>query len=375
MAIWLQWVENVVWFPSIVAFIAAAFAHIFHLSINQIYLAISVPIIFWISTWINLKGIELTAKLSTYCTILGLLFPLTCLIIFAFLLPNHTGTHYNQHVFDHLMDFHPLKSLDYSAIGVMCLSLAGLEITAVHVTNVEKPQKIYTAAILISMFVILCSLTLGSFSILALIPINDIDFVDSILNIFRACLEEIGISYLEPIFAFAILLGSFGGLINWIIAPVRGLMASAKDGFIPKYLQAENESNMPNVMLYAQAILVTILSMLFLIFDSANKSYWVLTIIPAGLYLLMYILLFSAYIKLLYDKVIYQFRSILLNQMISLVIATGLLFSIFAVYAVLLPPELIFKQQLFSYSVMILLSIILFISPALYCIVYKHDRC
>lgn len=375
MAMWLQWVENVVWFPSIVAFIAAALAHMFYFSINPIYLAISVPAIFWISTWINLKGIELTAKLSSYCTILGLFFPLSCLIIFALVMPEYTGTYNNQQVFDHLFDFHTFKSLDYSAIGIMCLSLAGIEITAVHVTNIYKPQRFYTIAILVAMFIIITTLTLGSFSILSLIPLEKINFIDSILHIFRQCLAKLGILYLEPIFAFTVLLGSFGGLINWIIAPVRGLMVSAKHGYLPKFMLNENKYSMPVTMLYIQAIIVTLLSLIFLIFDTANQSYWILTIIPAGLYLMMYIMLFSAYIKLAYEGKIYKFKKKTLNHIILLFIISGLIFSIFAIYTVFIPPELVFKKQFISYSIMILLSLVVFLSPALYCMVYKYDKC
>ena len=372
-AIWLQWVENVVWFPSIVAFIAEAFAHIFYTSLDAYGLTSMVIIIFWASTWVNLRGIELTAKLSLYCTILGLIVPLVCLIMFTYYWEASGYSYYNKEVFLHMFEWHPISQLDFSVIGIMCLSLAGLEITAVHVPNIKNPQRNYTIAMLLAMLVIIISLIVGSFSILALVPIEKIDFINSIFFIFSESLTKFGYGKFEPIFALLILLGSFGGLINWIIAPIRGLMVTAKDGFLPKHFLHENQHEMPTYMLYIQAIIVTILSFLFIIFDSTNKSYWVLTIIPAGLYLLMYLLLFLAFIKLSISNQIYQFKSYLLNKLIFLAGIIGFIFSIFAVFAVLMPPARIFGNEIVIYALSVIMCIILFSLPAMYCI-YYHER-
>ena len=42
--------------------------------------------------------------------------------------------------FDHIMDF---KHLNLSALSVIYLSLAGIEITAAHIANVDNPKKTY----------------------------------------------------------------------------------------------------------------------------------------------------------------------------------------------------------------------------------------
>lgn len=372
-AIWLQWVENVVWFPSIVAFIAEAFAHIFYTSLDAYGLTFMVILIFWISTWINLRGIELTAKISLYCTILGLLVPLFCLIVFTYYWEASGYSYYNKDVFAHMFRWHAFSEFDYSVIGVMCLSLAGLEITAVHVPNINKPQRTYTIAMLVAMVIIIASLIIGSFSILALVPIEKIDFINSIFFIFSESLQKFGYGQLEPLFALLILLGSFGGLINWIIAPIRGLMVTAKDGFLPKHFLKENAQKMPIYMLYLQALIVTVLSFLFIIFDSTNKSYWVLTIIPAGLYLLMYLLFFIAFIKLYILNKIYQFKSNFLNKFIFIAAIVGFIFTIFAIFAVVMPPEKVFESQFVIYTLSVVMCIVLFSMPALYCI-YHHER-
>jgi amino acid transporter len=51
-------------------------------------------------------------------------------------------------------------------------------------------------------------------------------------------------------------------------------------------------------MLVGQALIVTVLSSLFLFMPSVNGSYWLLTALAAQLYMLMYLMMFVAAIKL-----------------------------------------------------------------------------
>ena len=52
ITIWLQWIYNVVWYPTILAFIAATIAYLFEPSLanNKTYLLITVLGLFWLFT-------------------------------------------------------------------------------------------------------------------------------------------------------------------------------------------------------------------------------------------------------------------------------------------------------------------------------------
>lgn len=372
IAIWLQWIENVVWFPSIVSFIVAALAYIIGFSVSPLNLTILVPLVFWICTWLNLKGIALTAKISEICTLFGLLLPMVVLIAFAGYWLQTDNPVYNQHVFSGLFHFHGFRQLDYSAIGMMALSLAGIEITAVHILNIHQPQRTYPLAIIVAMIIIVSTLILGSLSILVLIPVKEINFVDSILQIFNHFLMHFKLQAFEPVCALFIMLGSLGGLTNWIIAPIRGLLVSANDGFLPSSLRKVNDQLMPSHLLVIQAIIVTILSFSFLVFDTVNQSYWLLTIVPAGLYLMMYALMFAAYLKLYLKKALHQFQWSILNHLFALINLIGLVFCLFACTTILMPPELVFGSMMKqTYVIGILTTVLLAFTPA-FIFIYYH---
>jgi amino acid transporter len=62
--------------------------------------------------------------------------------------------------------------------------------------------------------------------------------------------------------------------------------------------QRVNKHEAPVMMLIGQAVIVTVLSSLFLFMPSVNGSYWLLTALAAQLYMMMYFMMFLAAIRL-----------------------------------------------------------------------------
>src|SRR5262249_37607317 len=85
VAIWLQWVNTVVWYPTILSFIAGTAAYLFDpkLAQSKVFLAAVILIVFWSLTLISLLGVRVSAKINTVCVIIGTIFPLLLLIGFG----------------------------------------------------------------------------------------------------------------------------------------------------------------------------------------------------------------------------------------------------------------------------------------------------
>jgi amino acid transporter len=95
-----------------------------------------------------------------------------------------------------------------------------------------------------------------------------------------------------------IVLGSSGSLINWLLSPAKGLVQASQYGYLPPFFTVKNERGVPVRILFAQAILVSLFCGAFIFVPSINAFYWFLTALSTGLYMLMYILLFLAALKL-----------------------------------------------------------------------------
>ena len=82
-AVWYQWISNVIWYPAILSFLAGTVAHLISPDLeNQSWFMVTVIFsVFWAATFINLKGMKISAYFSAFCTICGLLLPMSLIIV------------------------------------------------------------------------------------------------------------------------------------------------------------------------------------------------------------------------------------------------------------------------------------------------------
>ncbi|MGE3920420.1 MAG: APC family permease, partial [Gammaproteobacteria bacterium] len=187
-------------------------------------------------------------------------------------------------------------------LTAILFSLVGMEMSAVHAEEVKNPQKDYPRALFYSTIIILTSLTLASLAIAIVVPQAKISLVSGLINAFSIFFHTYHLAWIIPIISIAMLIGSLGGISAWIIGPTKGLLVASYDGTIPPIFHSVNQYGVPVALLITQAIIVTILSTVFLLMPTVNTSYWLLSALTSQLALLFYIFLFSAAIKLRYSK-------------------------------------------------------------------------
>jgi amino acid transporter len=299
LAIWLQWIENVIWYPTILSFVAGTIGYLINptLTNNPYFLWSIIVSCFWGATLLNLRGMSSSAWFSNLCSLGGLLLPMSLVIglgtawitqgnplQIAFSIPS---------IIPHLSD----QSMWVSLTAII-MSFCGIEIATVHANDVHNPQNAFPKVLVYSVGIILSTLIFGSLAIAIVLPQNEINLVAGIMQAFNAFFSNYHLSWMMPIVAVMLVLGGLGGVSNWIIAPTKGLLVAAEDGNLPPIFQRTNAHGAPTMMLFGQALIVTILSGLFLFMPSVNGSYWLLTALAAQLYMFMYFIMFIAAIKL-----------------------------------------------------------------------------
>lgn len=299
MAIWLQWIENVIWYPTILSFVAGTIGYLINpsLTTNPYFLWAVIVSCFWGATIVNLRGMKSSAMFSNICSLAGLLLPMSLIIglgVVWIVQGNPLQISFDiPSIVPHLSDQGMWVSLT-----AIILSFCGIEIATVHANDVKNPQHAFPKALIYSVAIILSTLILGSLAIAVVLPQNDINLVAGIMQAFSAFFLKYHLQWMMPVVAVMLVLGGLGGVSNWIIAPTKGLLVAAEEGNLPEIFQRTNEKGAPAMMLYAQASIVTVLSALFLFMPSVNGSYWLLTALAAQLYMLMYLIMFLAAIKL-----------------------------------------------------------------------------
>jgi glutamate:GABA antiporter len=303
LAIWLLWIENAIWYPTILSFIAATIAYIFDPSLsNNIPFTLTIILIcFWAATLANLLGMKISGWISSVSVVLGTFIP-GGLIIALGLIWFFTGRPLEIALsWDSLIpNMGSVEQLVFFT-GVL-LSLCGMEMSAIHAKDVQHPQKNYPKAILLSDGLIIGMSILGVLAIASVIPQKQISLVAGSMQAFSYFVNAYGLKWITPYIALLIALGAFGSLSTWVIGPTKGLLEAAKDGDLPPYFRAVNKEGMPKRLLIVQALFVSLLSLIFIFMPTVSSAFWILSAIVAQLYLVMYVLLFAAAIKLRYKK-------------------------------------------------------------------------
>lgn len=293
--IWLQWINTMVWYPTILSFIAGTLAYLVNpdLAQNKYYLISVILVVFWSLTFIGLSGLRASAAFASICALLGMILPMAFIILLAIIWVikgNPVAIDLSlKNLIPHWSD-----SQSWVSLTAIMTSFLGMELAAVHVRNVHSPQKNFPRAMLFSVLLILITMIFGSLAIAFVLPLNQINLVDGVMQAFHNFFQAYHLNALMPVIVILLLLGSLGSMINWIISPAKGLLLAADNGFLPHWLYRLNRHGIASRILILQAVLVTLFCSGFLLFPSINAIYWLFTDLSTELYILMYVLMFAA---------------------------------------------------------------------------------
>ncbi len=340
-AIWMQWVHNVTWYPAILAFVATTLAYVFYppLAQNNYFVMAIVLGGFWGMTILNFFGIKTSSLFSTIGVIGGTILPGLFLISLAFLWivsGNPTQIHFNMK--EIMPDFSSLNNIVF--LGGLFLAFAGLEVSSGYAGEVKNPQKNYPVSIILAGLITFFLFMLGALSIGIVIPREKISLVSSLMEALKFFLDSYSIAWILPILGVLLVVGAVAEVNSWIIGPVKALYTTSIHGNLPPFFQYTNKKGVPVNLLLFQAIIVTISSLVFLTMPSLSSSYWILSALSTQIYLVMYILMFMAAIRLRYTRphVPRAYRIPNPHKGIWIVACMGILSSLFALILVFIPP-------------------------------------
>jgi amino acid transporter len=232
LAIWLQWISNLVWFPTMLSFIAGMTAYLFNpaLAQNKFYLVGVILVTFWTLTLINLKGLRVSAKITSFCTLFGMALPMALIIGLAgfwVIMGKPIQVHFS--LSNVLPSFSHMDS--WTSLTAIMTAFAGMELAAVHIKDIRDPQKTYPRALYISVWLILITMVLGSLAIAIVLPKSQISLVNGVMQSFTAFFEAYHIEWFIPIITLMLLVGTLGSVVSWVISPARGLLQAAQIGY------------------------------------------------------------------------------------------------------------------------------------------------
>ena len=318
-AIWLQWIQNVVWYPTVLGFAAGALAYFFmdpSLAENGTYTGIVILVCYWAATFLTLAGSNIASAVTKYGVILGTLLPGALIIVLGllwvdqgnviqFMVPDAAvaaaeklaGQSAHARLFPHLTG---LGSVAFLA-GIILL-FAGVEVHAVHANEMDDPAREFPLSMFLSALIIFALFLLGSLAVAAVIPASEISLTAGLMQAFEQLLGKFHLGFLTPVIGLLAAFGAIGGVMSWVGGPSRGLLETAKNGEIPPFMAKVNKSGMQVNILLIQGVIVSLLASLYFLMDDVSVAFFVLSAMTVTLYLVVYILMYASAIKLRFTQ-------------------------------------------------------------------------
>lgn len=371
LAIWLQWIESTIWYPTVLTFGAVSIAFIgldtsqdMLLASNKLFTLIVVLVIYWVATFISLKGLSWVGKIAKIGGIVGTIIPAFLLILLG-IIYIATGGHNNM---DMSQGFFPdLSKFDNLVLASsIFLFYAGMEMSGIHVMDVKDPKRNYPKAIFIGSLITVLIFVLGTFALGFIIPAKDINLTQSLLIGFDNYFHYLRMSWASPIIAIALMFGVLAGVLTWVAGPSKGIFSVGKAGYLPPFFQKTNKIGVQRNILMIQGCIVTVLALLFVVMPSVQSFYQILSQLTVLLYLIMYMLMFASAIMLRYKmkNTARPFRIGKGNGLMWLVGGVGFLGALLAFILSFIPPgQIATGSPTVWFAVLVIGCIIVVVAP------------
>ncbi|WP_455285516.1 APC family permease [[Eubacterium] cellulosolvens] len=303
IAVFCEWSNNLVWFPTVLAFIASTFAYVINpeLANSPTFMFGLMIVAFWGTTVIAMFGDRVTSSFGSFGAMVGSIVPAILIIVLGTVyLAMGRKLALPPLTLGELVPSINLGTLPF--IATVVLLFAGMEMSGFYALSTRNPQKDYPRAMALSAAVIFMLTVLGTLGIAFVVPVQQLSLAAGIMQAFAAFLKTFGLDWLLAPLALLVTLGGTALLISWLNGPAKGLGEVAASGNMPPFFDRLNRHGAPVPVLILQAIIGTLLSMLYLFMPSVSAAYWVLSAMTVELLCIVYMLIFASVIKLRYSQ-------------------------------------------------------------------------
>ena len=372
IAMFLLWVEVCVFIPTSLTFGAVALAYINpdekeaqSLSGNSAFVLLIVLAVFWLALFVALRGTKGFATMAKWGGVIGVFIPIALLVGFAVAYAV-AGNAPQMEVGwgDVIPEFSGFSTVVLAAS--IFLMYAGMEMNAVHVKEVKDPTRNYPIAIFISAIVTVLIFVLGALAIAWIVPKGDINLTQAILVTYIDIFRWAGIPWAASVLAIMLAVGVLVNITTWVAGPSTGLLAVAKAGYLPKSFQRTNKHGAAVTIMFVQAGIVTLVSILFVLLPSVQSAYQILNQLANILYLTVYLLMFASIIKLRYSQKgqVRPFRLGKGNALVWIIAGAGFLAALLASIVSFVPPDQINVGSPTLYiTILIVAAVVMYVIP------------
>ena len=327
------------------------------LAANKVVIGITSMIIFWILTFLNIKGMDWTKKINNFGAIYGCILPAIVLVLLAlyWVLTGHpmqTDYATASNWIPHLDDWGTIVFL-----SSMMFAFAGMEVAPMIAGRCKNPQRDFPISILVSAVIIVAIYILGTVAINVIFPAEDANIIAGIMQGMKSAGATLGMPWLLPLMGIMIAIGALGQINSWMVGPIIMLnVANAENNnvFGTKISKLHPKYGTPAYAMIGMAILASIFCLSTFISPSMEAAYWTLTVLNTLCYFIPYLMMFSAFfiLRKKFPDVVRTFK-IPGKILPKLLPAFGFVSILFAVVLLFIPPVEVDMGNIIIYELQI----------------------
>ncbi|GIH07574.1 amino acid transporter [Rhizocola hellebori] len=300
LAVWCQFAMTIFYYPSLLGYVASTLAYVFNpaLASSGLWTAAVIMVCFWAGVYISSQGTKSVAGLSSMGLIIGTLVPGALLVILGMVFLGEGNPSAAPMTTSNLL---PVWAGISSLVLIVnnFLSYSGMEMNAVHVSSLRKPPKEFPKAMFLAMGLVLLIFILPALAIAWVVPADQIGLTSGVMQAFDAVFSEFSLNWMTPIIGIMLVVASLAGMLTWLAGPSKGLLlVSRQYGYLPPFLQKLNKHGVQQNILVAQGAVTTVIALLYAFIPDVSSAYWILSVITTQVYLVVYLLMFIAAVKL-----------------------------------------------------------------------------
>ena len=272
------------------------------LATDHWFMFICILISTWIITLLSFK-FDVAKIGGDYGVWLGVYIPVVILIVLGGCATFKTGLRLNGYlgmfswskVIPRLTD---VQTLTYFS-AIMFL-FTGIELTSVYIPELRNYKKNYIRGVFFSLLLIVLLNVLNSMMVSNIVPKGSMELSDIAQPILIYCQILHWPTWIANVFAFLVAAGVVLQLSSWINGPCHTITQVAREGFLPAKwgFHKTNKFDISKKLLWTQIIILTVFACLYAIDKNVNATFITLTNATNVLYMLVYIIMAIALLKL-----------------------------------------------------------------------------
>ncbi|HEY6223686.1 MAG TPA: APC family permease [Gemmatimonadales bacterium] len=301
---WLYWVNNLLYFPSLLVTTAAIAAYAggtrtAALGNDATFIRIVSVAGLWIAVWLNVVGLRVGKWLQNLGGI-GTWIPALLFVVLAVWGLAARGSATPLQARGLLPARFDLPSINLFA--TMTFAFAGLELAPTLGGEIRDAAATLRRGVVVSGFAIVAVYIIGTMAMLVALPQETVSVTNGMPQAAQSLVERIatpGIAWLPAAIAILLTLGNLGGVGAWLAGSARlPFAAGVNDALPPVFAKLHPRWQTPYVSLIMMGVVATVFIVASLANSSVKSAYLLLTQTTLILFFLPYVYIFVVYLKL-----------------------------------------------------------------------------